>query len=384
MAEDPLEEALPDLGPLPPFRMERWQSLHEHRVDYNLSDSGVHPYNLSELAAVVGVEPGQISLGYVQTNGTEELRARIAALYPGAGPENVVVTTGGAEANFLAAWELLSPGDRAVYLLPTYGQTPGLAEGMGAEVVGFSLREELGWQPEPGAAAEAVSPSSRLLAVTNPNNPTGSRLSGRARREVVDAASRAGAWLLSDEVYAGSELDGEETPTLWGESERVVVTGSLSKAYGLPGLRLGWAVAPRDLARRLWARKDYTTIAPAAVSERLAAAALREDRRERILERTRRILRTNLDRLAGWLDERSDLFRYRPPEAGAICFVRYLADVPSAEVAERLRREESVLLVPGSQFGMEGFFRVGFGNPAAELEAALGRAASLFERVGRG
>ena len=369
---------------LPPFDMERWQSRHEHHVDYNLSDSGAHPFTLDELRRETGVEVGDQLLGYVQTNGTVPLRERIAALYPGAGPENVLVTTGGAEANFLALWELVSAGDRVVFQLPTYGQTPGLARWLGADVDSFRLEEDRGWQVAPGAAREAITPDTRLVVVTNPNNPTGARLSAETRSEIVEAAAEAGAWILSDEVYRGAELDGRETGSLWGDHDRVLVTHSLSKAYGLPGLRLGWLTGPESAIERLWGRKDYTSIAPPALSDRLAAAALDSDHRPAVLERTRGLLRENLDRLTDWLDSRPELFSYRRPEAGAICFVRYRMDVNSSELADRLRREKSVLLVPGDQFGMDGYLRIGFGNPSSELESALDRVGALVEEIARG
>lgn len=366
---------------LPEFEMERWQSLHEHRVDLNLSESGVAPLSLREVAEMTGVEPGETGLGYTQTNGTRRLREHIAALYPRAGPENVLVTSGGAEANFLVMWHLVSSGDRVAVLLPTYGQTPGLARGFGARVRIWRLREDRGWQPAPGAAAEAAGPDARLLVVTNPNNPTGAVLDEASREEVVEASAGAGAWLLSDEVYAGAERDGGTTPSLWGSHDRVLVTGSLSKAYGLPGLRLGWVVGPAATVQELWARKDYTTIAPAALSDRLAAAVMEPSARERVLERTRAIVRENLAILAGWLDRRTDLFSYRPPDAGAICWVRYHADVGSSELARGLLEEESVLVVPGDQFGMDGFLRIGFGIPAEELREALDRMARHLDAI---
>lgn len=365
--------------PLPPFRMERWQSLHEHRVAYNLSESGVHPLTLGELEELTGLEPAGIRLGYTQTNGTRELRERIASLHPGAGPENVLVTCGGAEANLLVLWELLSPGDRVAILEPTYGQTPGLAAGLGADVVTFRLQEERRWQPEPGAALEAAGSGTRLIVVTNPNNPTGAVLSPESMDEVVEAASRSGAWILSDEVYAGAEASGERTPSFWGRHDRVLVTGSLSKAYGLPGLRLGWVVGPAGLIESLWGRKDYTTIAPAALSDALAAAVLRPGVRQQVLARTRRIVRDNLTVLTAWLEARAEHLSAIPPRAGAICFVRYEADLASSELADRLRREKDVLVVPGDHFGMDRYFRVGFGGVREELRAALGRVGELLD-----
>jgi len=364
--------------------MERWQSLHEHEVELNLSESGVAPLSVGELQRAAGPEDiGALRLGYTQTNGTRRLRERIAALYPGAGPENVLATVGGAEANFLALWELVGPGDRVAVLRPAYAQTRGLARGFGAEVRDVWLREDRGWQPEPGALAGAME-GTRLAVVTHPNNPTGAALSERARDELVEAARREGAWILSDEVYAGAEVGGEETPTLWGGWERTLVTGSLSKAYGLPGLRLGWLVGPERLVEAAWGRKDYTTIAPAALSDRMAAAVLEPRARQRVLDRTRGIVRENLELLRRWLDARPGLFSYRPPDAGAICWVRYDLDLGSSELADRLRREKSVLLVPGDQFGMDGYLRIGFGNPSSELESALDRVGALVEEIAGG
>ncbi len=367
---------------VPPFAMERWQSTYEHRVRYNLSESGVHPLTLDELIELTDLDPAEVLLGYTQSDGSDTLKERIAALYPAARPDHVIATTGGAEANYVVLWRLVSPGDRVVVLEPTYGQTPGLARGLEADVISVKLEESLGWQPPPGAVRAAVEPGTRLVIVTNPNNPTGAILSEESMREIAEACAAAGAWLLADEVYAGAEVEGPETPSFWGGYERVIVTASLSKAYGLPGLRLGWIVAPRELKEELWGRKDYTTIAPTALSDVAATRVLSPGVRARILERTKGIIRGNLVILGGWLDARPELFRYIPPSAGAICYVRYALDIGSSDLAERLRVDQDVLVVPGDHFGMDGFVRLGFGNPAADLEAALDRIAELVGAIG--
>jgi aspartate/methionine/tyrosine aminotransferase len=367
-----------------PFDMERWQSLYEHGVELNLSESGVHPLTLAELAEITGVEAGGVRLGYTQTNGTELLRERIAALYPGASPANVLVTCGGAEANYLAIWARVEPGDRVAIVVPTYGQTPGLAPAFGGRVHAIHLEEERGWQPAPGASEAALGGDGSLVVVTNPNNPTGAMLAEPAVEEIVTAAERAGAWILSDEVYAGAEVEGGRTPSLWGRCERVLVTGSLSKAYGLPGLRIGWLVGPATEIERLWSYKDYTTIGPPALSDHLAAAALEPSALETILARTRRIVRANRDLMQGWVEESEGAFRWRPPDAGAIGFLRYEAPVGSTELAESLRVEDDVLVVPGDQFGVDGYLRIGFGIEPEPLRTALGRVAARVRAVGVG
>jgi aspartate/methionine/tyrosine aminotransferase len=364
--------------------MERWQSTYEHRVRYNLSESGVHPLAVSELLALAGADPDMLNrlrLGYGQSNGSDALRASIAALYPGATDANVLVTVGGAEANFASAWQLVEPGDAVAVMLPNYMQIPGLSESFGARVLPFPLREEDGWRPDLDALARALEDGARVILVTNPNNPTGRILEPEAVDHIVELAVRHGAWIIADEVYRGAELEGAETPSFWGRTDRVLATNSLSKAYAIPGLRIGWVVGPEEIVASLWGRTDYTTIAPATISDHLAVLALEASTREKIFERTRGIIRRNLRSLRAWLDGRADLFRYTPPDAGAICTIRYDAPIGSSALAEKLRVEKDVLVVPGDHFGMDHFVRIGFGPPPSELTEALGRVAEAFEEI---
>jgi aspartate/methionine/tyrosine aminotransferase len=356
--------------------MERWQSIHENRVAYNLSESGVHPLTLAELLELGGGTAADTLIGYGQSNGSDELRASIAGLYDNAAADGIVVTNGGAEANFLAMWELIEPGDEVVILLPTYMQTHGLACNFGARVVGVPLRDELGWQPDPDEIRAAVTDRTRLIVVTNPGNPTGICLDDAARAAIIDAAARTGAWILADEVYAGAELHRPPTPSLLGAHHRVIATGSLSKAYGLPGLRIGWAATDPDTARALWARSDYTTIATGELTDRLARIALDPETRPRLLHRTRSIIRAGLETLTDWMNATGG-FHWHSPDAGAICFARYDAPIDSAALAERLRAEQSVLIVPGAHFGLGPYIRFGTGMPPAYMRAALARVAPL-------
>jgi aspartate/methionine/tyrosine aminotransferase len=405
-----------------PFEMERWQSLHENRVPYNLSESGVHPLTLRELLELAGGDDVlDTGIGYGQSNGSEELRARIAALYgtapvtardpsgstataaardpsggsatvadrdPSSGsatvadPEHIVVTNGSAEANFLVLQELVRAGDDVVMIVPAYMQAYGLAQNAGARVVEVPLREEHGWQPDPDAIRAAVTERTRVVIVTNPGNPTGSVLHEEARAAVVEAAARSGAWILADEVYAGAELDGPETPSLLGSHERVVATGSLSKAYGLAGLRIGWAAtSDAALAERIGARSDYTTISTGELTDRLACMALEPGVRRRLLQRTRDIIREGVAALEEWR-QRDGRFHLRRPDAGAIGLLRYDADVASDELADRLRVEEGVLVVPGTHFGLNRYIRIGVGIQPRLLMAALERLTHTMDGLG--
>lgn len=365
-----------------PFAMERWQSTWENRVDYNLSESGVHPLTLGELLALAGnADATAIPLGYGQSNGSDALRAHIAALYDGADEDAVMVTNGSAEANFIAIWELAAAGDEVAILVPTYMQTHGLAESLGATVCEIPLREEHGWQPDPDEILRATGDRTRVIVVTNPGNPTGTRLNDEARAAIVRAAERSGAWILADEVYAGAELDGQPTASFFGTTERVIATGSLSKAYGLPGLRIGWTVSNHDMAQRLWSRTDYTTISPGDLTDHLATLALDPAVRPRLLERTRGILRSGLTILEAWMKDLG-CFTWHSPEAGAICYARFDLPVGSATLAESLRIEQSVLIVPGIHFGNEKHIRFGYGLTAERLREALQRVTAVITAEG--
>ncbi len=362
----------PHLQSFVPFDLERWQSTWEHRVRFNLSESGVHPLTVAELLALAGASPAamqDVPLAYGQSDGSAELRQAIAALYPNTAADHVTVTIGSAEANFIVCWTLFGPGRRAVIVAPTYMQMWGLAQNAGTAVVPLWLQAEQGWEPSPGAIEQAIAPETDVVIVTDPNNPTGHVLSPAAREAIVGRSRAVGAWLVVDEVFRGAERSGRTAPTWWGGTDRTIVVGGLSKAYGLPGLRIGWIVSPPDVKQALLARHDYTVIGTGPLTDALALLAVR--RRDELVARTRAILNANYPLLADWLTELGDGLTWREPECGAICFVRYDHPVPSLELVERARAERDVLLVPGDHFGMPGHLRFGYGGRTDDLKRAL-------------
>jgi len=356
--------------------MERMQSTYENHVTWNLSESGVHPLSLGELIDDDDAREALMAerLRYTQSNGTAALRDAIAEQYPGATRDHLQVTNGGSEANYVTTWNLVEPGDEVVLMVPNYMQTWGLARAFGATVRQWPLVNAGGkWSIDADALDALVSPRTKLIIICNPNNPTGARFETRDLDRVAAAAARYGSWILSDEIYRGAERDGRETPTIWGRSDRAIVTSGLSKAYGLPGLRIGWIVGPPALVASLWSYHDYTTIAPGALSDALARRALEPARRARILARTRAILNQNFPIVAGWLEAHGGLFTYTPPDAGAIVYARYRHAINSTELATRLREEKSVLIVPGDHFGMDHHLRLGFGDDEKYLREGLAR-----------
>jgi aspartate/methionine/tyrosine aminotransferase len=367
-----------------PFALERMLSTYENQVEFNLSESGVHPLRLGELIHDAAAREALLDEGlrYTQTNGTPPLRQQIASMYLDATARHVLVTNGGSEANFVAVWNLLEPGDEVVMMVPNYMQMWGLAQAFGATVREWPLvNDGARWRIDTGALERAVSPRTRLIIICNPNNPTGARFEAADLDRIAAVAARHGSWVLADEIYRGAELDGRETATMWGRHDRVIVTSGLSKAYGLPGLRIGWVVGPPALAASLWAYRDYTTIAPGALSDALARRALEPARRTAILARTRGILNQNFPIISKWLEGHSGLIGYAPPDAGAIVYARYHHAINSTELVTRLRLEKSVLIVPGDHFGMDGYLRFGFGDEPSYLRQGLDRVGQMLADI---
>ena len=360
-----------------PFELERIMSIWENQVEVNLSESGVHPMTLGELVDDPALLKDLMAteLNYPQTNGTIELRETVAAMYPGATADNVLITTGCAQANFTGLVTLLSPGDEMAMLMPNYQQIWGIAKNLQLKLNTFSLKEETGWGVDIDELNRAVTDKTKLIAVCNPNNPTGHIMSEAEMDAIVAAADRVGAWLLADEVYAGAErVQEEKTPTFWGRYDKVLAHASTSKAYGLPGLRVGWSVTTPALAADMWARQDYITIGNTMLGNKLAAYALSEAVRPRIISRARNYIRTGFANLEEWIASHDDVFTMVPPQAAAIAFVRYQQDIGSIELIDRAIAEERVYMVPGAHFsGLDKHLRISFGLPKDYLFDGLDR-----------
>ncbi len=362
------------------FELERRQSLWENTVDYNLTESGIHPFTLEELLDADQIkELNKIRIGYGQTNGSIELREAISKLYPASTKDTILVTNGSAEANFISIWGILDKEDDYVCMLPNYMQTYGLAEYFGANVNPFYLKEELNWQPDPEELKKVITKNTKMITVCNPNNPTGSILDASAMKCIIDLAEEADAYIHTDEVYRGSELDGKEIETFYGKYEKVLAVGGLSKAYSLPGLRMGWLVGPEEFTNKAWSYHDYTTISPSVLSQRIAEWALEPKMSEMILSRNRKLLNENLEFFLEWVETRNHLFNFIPQKAGAMSFVKYNLKMNSTELTEKLRIEKSLLLVAGDCYGMDNYLRIGIGSEKEYLEEGLNRFADLLE-----
>ena len=352
------------------FQMERTQCLYENDVDFNLSESGVQPFTVREL---------------LPSDASQDAFLDVGLKYPHS--SNVLVTTGTSEANFSTLWGLLDNRGRAAVMIPNYLQAWGLARAYAERADAYHLveREENGvrrWALDIESLRRAVTSRTRLILVTNPNNPTGGGLTAAEMDEIIRVAGRVGAWIVADEVYRGAEVQGVGiTPTFWGRYPKVIVTAGLSKAFGMPGVRVGWIVGPERTVTHLWSYQDYTTLTPSVLSDRLARIATEPVRREQILARKRTILQTNLPQLERWIHTHDDILSYIRPLAGAIVLVKYRLPIPSARLFERLRVEYSVLITPGAHFGIGKYIRIGYGYDIRKTLAGLARVDEFLNEV---
>ncbi|HTD52900.1 MAG TPA: aminotransferase class I/II-fold pyridoxal phosphate-dependent enzyme, partial [Thermoanaerobaculia bacterium] len=342
------------------FALERWMTTWETRTPYDIAESGIYPMSVKELLAF---EPPaereqllerllDLRLGYSEAPGTLELRSAIAATYRRAGPEEILVTTGAIEANFLLFNVLLEPGDHVVAVYPAYQQLYSVPRAIGCEVALWKLRPENDFRYDLHELERLVTTRTRLIVINTPHNPTGAMLSEEDLIRIDRLAASVGARVLSDEAYRWLDLPGGDplAPPMRDLGEAGISVGTVSKPFGLPGLRIGWIAGPAELIAQCWATRDYVTLSPGKLNDALAVLAFKH--RGRIVERTRAIVRRNLETARAWFAEHSDVVSWTPPRGGLLALLGYALDIPSLELSDRLAEKYGVMLAPGSAFGV--------------------------------
>jgi aspartate/methionine/tyrosine aminotransferase len=363
---------------LPDFRLEVYLGKWEFAARHHLTASDAETLSVAEVLGPEGLDElaGQ-PLGYSPTWGSDALREAIAATYDAVDPEQVLVFAGAEEAMFWAMQELAGPGAHAVLTVPNYQSMESLPIATGAAVSGLPLRPEDGWALDLDALVALLRPSTRLVAVNFPNNPTGALPDPATWAALVALCEERGIRLFSDEVYRGLEADGAQPlPQAADLSATALSLGVMSKAYGLPGLRIGWlACRDRAVLERLETRKHYTSICNAGPSELIATYALR--RGEEIKARNRAIIARNLPIFDAFFAEHGDRFAWERPQAGCVCFPRYLGADGVEAFCHDLVEQAGVVLLPASIYASEladvpaDRFRIGVGRagPEPALEA---------------
>jgi aspartate/methionine/tyrosine aminotransferase len=360
------------------FDVEIWMNRWETSCRYNLAETCVDSVTVEELLAIAGLdgaalleELAPMRLGYGAIEGSERLRRAIAALYETASPDEVLVTHGAIGANALAYQALVEPGDAVISLVPTYQQHTSIPESLGADVRTLRLREEDGWLPDLDELRGLAAGGVKVISLVNPGNPTGALLDEARLAGITEIARDAGAWILADEVYRGLDQEGPGTsPSFVDRYERTVGVGSMSKAFSLAGLRLGWIVAPREVREPVSRHRDYSVISVGMVDDLLAAVAL--EAKDALLVRNRRIVRRNLAILDAWVAGEPNIDCVRP-RSGTTALLRYAHDLPSETLCVRLLEAEGVMLTPGGAMDMEGYLRIGFANDTVVLREGLER-----------
>lgn len=346
----------------------------ETRCRLNLAETCVSSLSVGDMLALSGrgremwEEIAALRLTYGEIPGSLRLRTLIAGLYSSLAPDQVLVTHGAAGANSLVHSAIVHPGDVVVSVLPAYQQHYSIPEALGAVLRPVWLRENEGWGLDLGELA-AAAVGAKTIVLTNPNNPTGALLSEGELREIAAIAERENAWIVADEVYRGTNQAAPGVgASLADLSERAVVTGSMSKAFSLAGLRVGWVAGARSILEAVEIHRDYTTISVSLIDDLLASAAL--EVAEAILERSRRITRENLAILDAWISGRDDV-DYVRPASGTTALLRYSAGLGSYDLCSRLLDSAGVLFTPGAAFGVEGTIRIGYADDAALLSEGL-------------
>jgi len=358
-----------------PFGVEQWMNEWETRCEYNLAETCVESLTMKQLLDMTGRtaevldEMLQIKMTYGHITGSGRLRQLISTQYTAQSAENVLITHGAIGANALVYETLVEPGDTVISVLPTYQQHYSIPASYGADVKILPLREENGFLPDIAELKSLVDGKTKLIAINNPNNPTGALMDEALLQEIIAVARDADAWLLCDEVYRGTNQEGDGyTAAIADLYEKGISTASMSKAYSLAGLRLGWITAPVSLLREVESHRDYNTISVGILDDYFATLAL--ENRDKILARNQKMLRDNLQMLDSWVSK-EPLMSYIKPQAGTTALLKYDLPIGSREFCIRLLERYGVMFTPGEALDVEGYLRIGFANNSEVMKKGL-------------
>ena len=365
---------------------------HETNVQYDIAESGILPLTTNDLLDFE--PPGEreavrdrllaLPLGYSEARGTEALRSALAATYARGDADHILVTTGAIEANFLLFNILLNAGDHVIAPYPAYQQLYSVPRAIGCDVSLWHVGPETGYRYDIGALERMITPKTKVIVVNTPHNPTGAMMPPADAKRVYELAETIGATVIGDEAYRWLAVpDGDPfAPPMFDLGESGVSVGTLSKPFGLPGLRIGWIAGPPDLMRQCWGFRDYVSLSPGKLNDALAQLALKH--RDGIVWRNRQIIQKNLVAATRWIGDREDFLSWTPPRGGLLALVKYDLPIASLELADKLALEYSVMLAPGSAFGYENHLRMGIGQRPDIFAQGLALAGQCFEELKTG
>jgi aspartate/methionine/tyrosine aminotransferase len=374
------------------FLLERWMTRHETHVRYDIAESGILPLSTEDL---LSFEPAErrhetlqsllrLPLGYSEARGTVELRTMLAETYRRGDADHILVTTGAIEANYLLFNVLLDAGDHMIAPYPAYQQLYSVPKAIGCDVSLWHVGPETGYRYDVDALERLVTSRTKVIVVNTPHNPTGAMLAPDDARRVYAIAESVGAVVIGDEAYRWLAVpEGEPfAPPFFDLGERGISVGTLSKPFGLPGLRIGWIAGPPDLIQQCWSLRDYISLSPGKLNDALAQLGMRH--RDRIVTRNTEIIRSNLAEARTWMADRSSFLSWTPPRGGLLALLKYDLPLDSLPLADKLATEYSVMLAPGSAFGYERHLRLGVGQRPDIFRKGLEEAGRCFEELTTG
>ena len=371
------------------FLLERWMTRHETSVRYDIAESGILPLSTDDLLAFEPPERRdetlrqllRLPLGYSEARGTAELRGMLADTYARGDADHILVTTGAIEANYLLFNVLLDAGDHMVAPYPAYQQLYSVPQAIGCDVSLWHVGPDTGYRYDLNELERLVTPRTKVIVVNTPHNPTGAMLPPADAARVHAIAESVGATVIGDEAYRWLAVpDGEPfAEPFFDLGPRGVSVGTLSKPFGLPGLRIGWIAGPPDLIQACWSMRDYISLSPGKLNDALAQLGMRH--RERIVARNTEIIRANLASAEKWIADRSAFISWTPPRGGLLALLKYDLPIDSLPLADKLAQEYSVMLAPGSAFGYERHLRLGVGQRPDIFATGLEEAGKCFEEV---
>ena len=367
------------------FGVEMWMNEWETKCEFNLAETCVESLTIDQLLHISGRNKKDLSeilslkMTYGEIKGSDRLRKAIASLYNEQTLENVLVTHGTIGANMLVHKTLIDSGDRVVSVVPTYQQHISIPKSIGADVHFLKLQEQNNWLPDIDELRALVIPETKLIALTNPNNPTGALIDREMLIQIADIANTAGSWILCDEVYRGTDQQGSGMTTSIADIyEKGISTAGMSKVYSLAGLRLGWVTAPTSVIEAVMIHRDYDTISVGMIDDYLATIALESF--DGLLERSHEITRGNLSYLSSWLDGEQKL-SWVKPNSGTTALIKIDLPIKSYDFCVKLLQNTGVMFTPGAAMGMEGFVRVGYANNPEVLKTGLNRVSEYLKNI---
>lgn len=367
------------------FGVEIWMNEFENTCKYNLAETCVESLTVEQLLDMAGKKEVILSellpmkLTYGAIEGSDRLRNNVSSLYRTVKKENVIITHGAIGANALIHETLVEPGDRVISVLPTYQQHYSIPESYGADVKILKLREENNFLPDLNELRSLVNDNTKLIVINNPNNPTGSLMDKKFLEEIVEIARSCDAYILCDEVYRGIDQDGDGfTDSIADLYEKGIATASMSKAFSLAGLRLGWVAGPVDIIHAVSIHRDYNTISVGMIDDHFACIAL--ENKEAILQRNRDIVRENLAVLDQWVANEPKI-SYVKPRSGTTALLKYDFDMTSRDFCVALLKSKGVMFTPGSVMDMEGYVRIGYANNLSVIQEGLKKVSEFLSEM---